>query len=336
MKILQKNLYLDRTRVSVIILNWNGGNYLMRCVKSVLEADYPKDLLEVIMVDGGSTDGSAKSVKRMFPRVKIVQNHRNLGFCVGNNIGIANASGNLLILLNNDTIVDKNWVYEILKIAKDPQVGIVGCRLYFPETRIIQSLGLKTKFIGYWASIGAGQEDNGQFNDVNDVHYVSGAAMAIKKDVLKRIGLLDPNFYAYAEDVDLCYRAMKAGYRVVTSNAIVYHYGSLSWDYFPLRKEYLNARNRLYFIMKHYSPKTLLTYIFEYPLKSFKLDLHRFLKRETVLQRTEASRKNSHRGKTSIQALTMVFLRAAMFSIALLSTMVSTKNRIRSSEKHAF
>ncbi len=85
--------------------------------------------------------------------------------------------------------------------------------------------------------------------------------------------------------IDLCYGARKAGYRVVTTNANVYRYGSLSWDRLPIKKAYLGNRNHLYFIMKHHSPKTLLRYIFEYPVKSFKMDLCRFISGQTVLQR---------------------------------------------------
>ena len=322
MKILQITPYPDRARVSVIILNWNGGDYLSRCVKSVLETDYPGDLLEVIVIDNGSTDGSAKSVKKMFPQVKLIENKKNLGFCVGNNIGIKHASGDILILLNNDTIVDKNWINEILKVVKDPKIGIVGCRLYFPGTRIIQSLGSKMKFLGYWESIGAGQEDNGQFNYVSDADYVSGAAMAIKREVIEKTGLLDPEFYAYCEDLDLCYRARRAGYRIVTSNAVVYHYCSLSWDSFPIKKSYLNNRNKLYFITKHYPRKTLLKYVLEYPIRSLKVDLCRFIGGETVLQRVTTPSKNTKREKVSTVALTMVFLRTTMFLMALLSMMI--------------
>jgi len=312
--------------VSVVILNWNGGDYLIRCVRSVLETDYPKNLLEVIVVDNGSTDGSARSVKKVYPQVKLIENKKNLGFCVGNNIGIRSATGDLIILLNNDTIVDKDWIKEILKRAKDPRVGVVGCKLYFPGTKTIQTLGFRIKFLGYWESIGAGEMDIGQFNQIEKVDYVSGAALAIKREVVEKIGLLDTEFYAYAEDADLCYRARKAGYRVVISNAIVYHYGSLSWDRLPLKKAYLGNRNHLYFIMKHYPPKALLRYIFEYPIKSFKVDLCRFIKGETVLQRVTRPSKNAQRKKIFIQALNIVFLRNVMLFVAMLSTIISKEN----------
>jgi GT2 family glycosyltransferase len=309
----------------VIILNWNGGNYLIKCVNSVMKTDYPSDLLEVIIVDNGSTDGSARLAKKMFPQVKLIENEKNLGFCIGNNIGIKNSSGDIIILLNNDTIVDKDWIKEILKCAQDPEVGIIGCRLYFPGTKIIQSLGFKMKFLGFYESIGAGQEDTGQFYDVGYVDYVSGAAMAIKREVLNRIGLLDPAFYAYHEDVDLCYRARRAGYKVVTSNAIVYHYGSLSWNKLPARKIYLAERNKIYFVLKHYSPKKLLRYMFEYPIRSFSINLCKYIRGETVLQKLLTLNKVESQRKISIATLIKEITRLIMFFMALLS--VATKRK---------
>jgi len=321
---LPKTNVSNLPRVSVIILNWNGGDYLVRCVDSVMKTDYPNDLFEVIIVDNGSTDGSARLVKKMYPQVKLIENERNLGFCVGNNIGIKNSSGDIIILLNNDTIVDKDWIKEILKCAQDPKVGIIGCRLYFPDTKIIQSLGFKMKFLGYWESIGAGQEDKGQFNEIKYVDYVSGAALAVKKEVLDKIGLLDPIFYAYREDADLCYRARRASYKVVTSNAIVYHYGSLSWDKLPARKTYLAERNKIYFILKHYLPKKFLRYLLEYPIKTFKVNLRKYVRGETVLQKTTTLNNIQSRGKISIIAFTKEFLRFIMFFIALLSIIAKT------------
>jgi len=307
--------------VSVVILNWNGGDYLRRCVKSVLETDYPRNLIEVIIVDNGSTDSSAKSVKKMYQQVKLIENKKNLGFCVGNNVGIKNASGDLIILLNNDTIVDNAWIKEILKKANDPKVGIVGCRLYFPESKVIQTIGFSFKFLGYIETIGSGEEDNGQFNSVDDVDYVCGASLAIKKEVIAKIGLLDTKFYAFGEDIDLCYRARKAGYRVTTSNAVVYHYGSLSWNRLPFQKEYLVSRNSLYLIIEYYPPRALLRYML-FPIRSFKVDWGRFLRRETVLQRITMPSENAKLKRTLV-AFKTVLLRTAFFFVTLLVVMMS-------------
>jgi hypothetical protein len=326
--------YRGRLLVSVVILNWNGGDYLRRCVESVLETDYPRNLIEVIVVDNGSTDGSAKSIKKMYPQVKLIENKRNLGFCVGNNVGIRNASGDLIILLNNDTIVDNAWIKEILKKAEDPRVGIIGCKLYFPRTKVIQVLGFRSKFLGYMEAIGSGEKDNGQFDSVCNVDYVSGASLAIKKDVVAKIGLLDPKFYAYGEDNDLCYRARKAGYTVVASNAIVYHYGSMSWNRFPIKKEYLHIRNNLYLIIKHLPPRTLLSYML-FPIRAFKVDWGRFLRRETVLQRVTVPSEKAKQKRTFMAALETVLLRTFLFFVTLLLVMLNkTKSTDNDSVTH--
>lgn len=303
--------------VSVIILNWNGGDYLKRCVQSVLETDYPKNLLDVIVVDNGSTDGSARLIKRMYPQIRLIENKRNLGFCIGNNIGIENALGDLIILLNNDTIVESMWIREILKKAKDPKVGIVGCRLYFPRTKVIQVIGFKSKFPGYMEAIGFGEEDNGQFDSVDDVDYVCGAALVIKREVLANIGLLDTKFYAFGEDIDLCFRAKKAGYTVTTSKAIVYHYRSLSWNRFPLQQQYLCARNNWYLIIKHYPPRALLSYML-YPVRSLKVDWDRFLRGETEPQRVTMPNENAKQKRPFMVAFKTVLLNMALFFVALL------------------
>jgi len=310
-------------KVSVVILNWNGKKYLKNCLDSVLKTDYHD--LEIIVVDNASTDGSQQLVKKCYPQVILIENEKNLGFCVGNNIGIKHASGDLIILLNNDTIVDKGWVKEILKCAQDAKVGIVGCRLYFPGTKIIQSLGFKMRFLGYWENIGAGQEDNGQFGKAGRVDYVSGAALAVKREVLDKIGLLDPAFYAYVEDCDLCYRAKRAGYKVVTSNAIVYHYGSLSWNKFSVKRMYLIQKNKIYFLLKHYPPKNLLRYVFEYPIRSFKIDLCRFIRGESVAQKFALTKKKKRLRTILTTILNSLASRTIMFVFALLAIMISRK-----------
>jgi GT2 family glycosyltransferase len=300
---------MSNPKISIIILNWNGEKYIKECLESVLKTEYPN--FEVIVVDNASTDRSKEIIKR-YPQVKLIENKKNLGFCEGNNIGIRCAIGDIIILLNNDTTVDRNWIKEILKKFEEPKVGIVGCRLYFPRRNIIQSLGWKIKFLGYWESIGAGYSDREQFNYVDEVDYVSGSALAIKREVLNKVGLLDPYFYAYCEDIDLCYRARRAGYKVVTSNAIVYHHESISWNYFPIKKIYLSYRNKLYFIKKHYGIRALLKYFLEYPVKFTRINVYRYLSGYTILQRMFSNDVKLHRNIIGI-AIRTFLLKFIMF-----------------------
>ena len=274
-------------RISIIVLNWNGKKYIRKCLKSIFNSNYPKDRLEVIVVDNASIDGSDRIVANEFPDVTLIRNSKNLGFCEANNIGIRRSTGDIIVLLNNDVFVDENWLIEIVKTMNKPKVGIVGCKLLYPNGRLIQSCGCKEIFLGYWEHIAAGLGIE-EFNCDNEfeVDYASGAAIAIKREVFEKIGMFDSSFWAYVEEVDLCYRARKAGYKVVVApKAIVYHYGSASWQSFPLKKLYLTYRNKILFISKHHHKVALLKYFFEYPIRFTARSLLNFLKKRTKTQR---------------------------------------------------
>jgi GT2 family glycosyltransferase len=246
--------------VSVIILSWNARSFLEKCLDSVLKTDYPT--LEVIVSDNGSSDGSPELVRQRYPSVILIENKMNLGFSEGNNVAIQHSSGDIVILLNQDTLVDKAWVGEIVKVAKEPSIGILGPKIYCSESNVIQAAGFYLYPSGHHLARGAFQEDVGQFDQVVDVDYVMGAALAIKRPVIERIGLLDPDFFAYYEEVDWCYRAKEVGYKVtVVPRASVYHYGSISWGRNPFKQMYLNERNRIRFIIKHSKGTKLLRHL---------------------------------------------------------------------------
>ena len=241
--------------VSIVILNWNNQNLLQRCLISVLCTNYSN--YEVIVVDNGSTDGSPAMVRREFPTVTLIENERNLGWSEGNNRGIRQSKGNYIILLNEDTEVDPNWLIELIKVAKsDERIGILGCKIYYIQSRrILQHAG---GIIGKHAKtrhIGDNQVDRGQFDEIAYPDYVIGAAFMIKRELLNEIGLLDPIYFAFYEDTDICYRAKKFGYKVAyVPSAIVYHHKGASWrlDFVSVRRFYLGERNRVRFVFKNY------------------------------------------------------------------------------------
>lgn len=255
--------------VSVIVLNWNQKKLLNNCLESVLNTDYSE--MEIIVSDNGSTDGSVKMVKKNFANVVLIENNANLGFCEGNNIAIKRAKGDIIVLLNNDTWVDKNWINEIVNAASDSKVGIVGCKLLFVGTNVIQSLGYRSNLLGHYVNRGLLEINDGKYDneEVADVDYVSGAALAIKRLVVDAVGFLDPMFYAYFEDVDWCYRVKELGYKVVVAQkAVVHHCGSVSWNSLSFKKVYLTERNRFLFIFKHYSGLNLLRALTFHEFKS--------------------------------------------------------------------
>ncbi|MEM2181032.1 MAG: glycosyltransferase family 2 protein [Nitrososphaeria archaeon] len=274
-------------KVSIIILNWNGRKYIRECLTSLLNTIYPKDKLEIIVVDNASTDGSDKIVAQEFPEIILIKNQKNLGFCEGNNIGISCSTGDVIVLLNNDCFVDPNWLIEVINAMNAPNVGIVGCKLVNPHSTIIQSCGAREIFLGYWEHIAAGLDiKEFKCRGLFEVDYVSGAAIAMKRQVLEKIGLLDPIFWAYVEDVDFCYRAKKAGFKIfVAPRAIVYHYGSMSWKKMTIKQFLLNYKNKILFIYKNYPGGFLLKYLISYLPKFTLRALINFLHKETTTQR---------------------------------------------------
>lgn len=260
--------------VSLIILNWNRKPLLKECIESVLKVNYPN--LEVIVVDNGSTDGSQEMVKEKYSIVKLIENRRNVGFAEGNNIGIQVAKGDFIFLLNNDAIIHKNCIRELVKVAlSDSKIGILGCKIYFKnKNRIIQHVGGVIYPSGVTGQIGYLQLDIGQYNELREVEYVTGAALMIRRKVIERIGLMDPIYFAYYEETDWCYAAQRAGLNVIyVPGAIVYHYeGMTIQKESPIGMYYMN-RNRVIFVLKNY-PASMLIF---WPLYELKYNIWRTL-----------------------------------------------------------
>jgi GT2 family glycosyltransferase len=246
---------MDLPKASVIVLSWNGIAYLEACLKAVLCQDYAN--FDVIVVDNGSVDGSPGLVAERFPQVQLIRNERNLGFAGGNNAALRATEAEILALLNQDTEVQPGWLAALVHgLETLPDAGIAGSKILDMDGRTLQHAG------GYvqhpWAlgqHFGHGQQDRGQYDDPRQVEFVTGAAMAFKRQVLSDIGELDEDFYpGYFEDVDFCYRARSAGYAVwYTPEAIVHHCESTSMR----RDSYLGHRyyyrSRLRFVLKHYT-----------------------------------------------------------------------------------
>ena len=264
--------------VSIIVLNYNGlrflGEDLVRCLESVFKTDYPR--FEVLFVDNGSGDGSPDFVRKKFkdPRLRIIENKKNLGFAGGNNVGIRNSRGEYIALLNNDIIVDKDWLREIIKIMKlHPKIGVAGCKIMiYGSANIIDNVGGKLSINGAGILVGHGEKDRGQYNSIRyDFDYVCGAAMVIKKDVFDKVGLFDCGYFLFYEETDFCYRVRRENYEIVyVPKAVVWHKHSATFkkiDPSGLYKTYMLHRQRLRFIIIHFSfLKILRALIYDYML----------------------------------------------------------------------
>ena len=251
--------------VSIIVLNVNGLKHLDTCLKSVTMTTYSN--LEVIMVDNGSTDGSVEYVNKRYPSVKIIKNNRNLGFAAANNIGIGVTRGDYVILLNNDTEVDPNWVSELVQVAESDPL-IAACQpkiLDFYDRKMFEYAGAAGGFIdiyGYPFARGRVfdfvEEDHGQYDDSRNIFWAGGVAMLIKRRALDKTGLLDENFFIYHEETDLCWRFHLSGYKVVfVPSAKVFHKGGATFKKKPYASWYLLHRNDFVMLLKNYSMHSL-------------------------------------------------------------------------------
>jgi GT2 family glycosyltransferase len=245
---------------SLIVLNWNGKEHLARCLPSLWALDCSN--YEVVLVDNGSTDDSVEYVISEFPGIRVIENRRNLGYAGGMNVGIAQSEGDVVVLLNNDIVVRRDWLSELVgAMAADERIGIAGCKILFADGKTLQHAG---GLISYPLALadhcGYRQPDTGAYDVLADVAYVTSAAMAIRRAVLAEVGDLDDGFFPiYYDDVDICYRARAAGWRVVyVPTAVLTHLESATMVRDSYRYFVSVHRSRLRFVLKHLNVEQFL------------------------------------------------------------------------------
>ncbi len=248
--------------VSVIILNCNGKGFLRKCVSSVLNMTYPKNRLEVILVDNASVDGSVDFVKKNFPTVKILALDKNYGFSEGNNRGAKFAAGEYLAFLSNDTYVDKGWISELVKFVDDKTVACAS-KVIFMRKGIehrINSAGLFWTIFGNAGETGIFEKDRGQYDEPKEVLAPHGCAFFIKKSIYQKLGGMDSDHFIYVEDLDLGWKVWNLGYRVMyVPKAIIYHFhsGSVTRERL-IFNQFLTTKNSFMVMMKNSDILTLL------------------------------------------------------------------------------
>jgi GT2 family glycosyltransferase len=206
-------------RVDVITLTWNRRLDTLECLKSLSHLTYPN--CHIIVVDNGSSDGTAEAVRKRFPDVELVVNERNLGFQGGFNVGMRRAldiGADFVFVINNDTTVQPDILDELVKYATPSDVGMLSPKIYYlTEPNRIWSVGGDCHPITFeMTHKGDGQIDLGQWSQVIERDFLVGCALLMKRSMLEKIGLFDTGFHpAYYEDVDLCMRARRAGFRLL-------------------------------------------------------------------------------------------------------------------------
>jgi hypothetical protein len=251
--------------VSIIILNFNGLQYVEKCLKSVMQSDYPS--FEVLFVDNNSVDGSLEYARQLYGhdrRLKVISNRRNYGYAGGNNRGATHANGDYLVFLNIDTVVQSDWLSRLIGFLESHSgAGIVQCKLKMMDNpRLIDCAGHCINWFGVAFVRGHGHPDEGQYDMVEHIFGAGGAAFATRRDLFWRLGGFDEDFFMLFEEDDLCWRAWLSGWSVFyVPDAVVYHKGG------PIRSkegEYLNLyfsrRNRLISMLKNYSVRNLLRF----------------------------------------------------------------------------
>ena len=241
--------------VSIVILNYNAGDLLLNCVDSVIKTDY--DNIEVIVVDNASRDDSHYRCKEKFEIIHLIENKENLGYCEGNNIGIRKAKGDFVVILNPDTVVEPNWLKELLNGYRTTGEGLYQPKiLSLYEKDILQSTGNMLHLFGFGFARDKGLSDNNQRNKVEQIGYASGTCLFTSSIVLNKIGLLDPFLFLYHDDLDLGWRAAQIGIKsFFVPSAIVYHAESYSLRW-SSKKFFWLERNRKYCLLTHYSEST--------------------------------------------------------------------------------
>ena len=273
-------------KIGIIILHYKGKNLTINCLTSLEGLKDSNISLIKILVDNNSPE-PIEGLEKKFKDIVILKNSQNLGFAEGNNVGIRYALKNgarWVLILNNDTTVAPDLLIQLIKQSSlINQSGILGPKIYFAPGFEYHKNRYKPaqrgKVFWYaggiidWRNVycshrGVDEVDEGQYDRVEETDFVSGCAMLVKKEVFEKIGLFDPRYFLYLEDVDFCQRAKKAGFKIIyVPDGKVWHYNASSSQVGGALHDYFITRNRLLFGMKYAPARTKIALLKE----SFKL-----------------------------------------------------------------
>ena len=239
-------------KISIIIPSWNTKDLLKNCLKSL------GFLYEIIVVDNNSTDGTVKMIEKEFPHVLLIKNKKNVGFGAANNQGMRKAKGDYLLLLNSDTIIKDKAPLAMAQYLKDnSDVGVIGPKLLNKDGSLQASAGpfpnLKISFIMLFLEHWLGDLVRSSFKEIKEVDWVMGAAFMLKKEILKKVGLMDEGLFMYMDEVEWSFRIKKAGYKIIFNpQAEIIHLGGAS-SKTGRKGPILNIyRGLIHFYKKHY------------------------------------------------------------------------------------
>ena len=246
--------------VYAIVINWNGGEENLRCLNALLAAGL--DAAHIVFVDNGSVRGTHKQAKARYPQMTWVQNQSNQGYAIAANQGAQRAlaaGAAWLFFVNNDLDVDRDCLQHLMaQSAHDATIGVLAPRILMPgrgtgqPDRIWAYGGRWNRGFKLVRLTGHGQSDHLKYQRTSDVDFVTGAALLVRREAWQAVGGFEPTYFAYMEDVELCFRIRAAGWRIVCAGgALAVHHASLSTGGgYSARRKYMMAVNTVHFLRR--------------------------------------------------------------------------------------
>ena len=270
-------------KVAIVTVDFNSEKETHDCLASIEKLDTDGITLEVIVIDNASKKSFVPTKKEKKGYIHFIRNEMNLGFSGGYNTGIhyaLNLGSDYILLLNNDTIVEKAFLQELLKVIEsDKKIGLVGPKIYFAKGHEFHKDRYKKEDLGNviwyagggidWKNVlsyhrGVDEVDNGQYAKVEETGFVTGCCMLFKREVFEKVGLLDDTYFLYFEDADINMRVKKNGYKIMFApKAIVWHVNAASSGVGSSLHDYFISRNRMIFGMRYASLRIKLSLIKE-------------------------------------------------------------------------
>ena len=239
--------------VSVVIVSYNGKKYLIRCLPTLFNQDYPH--FEVIVIDNGSTDGLADWLRADYPQVTLIANGENLGYCTATNQGFAASRGEYIIVLDDDTVLEPGFLSAMVAAAQSADdIGMVASQIVLDHApELIDSAGIEVDWAGLAWNRHIGQPAADEPTEPVEVFGPAGAGGLYRRRMLDQIGWLDEDYFIYYDDSDIAWRGQRAGWRCVyTPQAKVRHVHSATSGKWSPFKTYLLGRNKLWTMIKNY------------------------------------------------------------------------------------
>lgn len=253
-----------------MILNWNGKKFLEDFLPSVVT--HNASFAEIIVADNASTDDSLAFMQQQYPQIRVIVNAENGGFSKGYNDALKLVEAEYYVLLNSDVEVTPGWIDSVIALM-DADKSIAACQpkiKAFHNKQLFEYAGAAGGFIDKYAYpfcrgrvFDTQEEDKGQYDDVREIFWATGACMFVRAECYHRVKGLDNDFFAHMEEIDLCWRLKNLGYKIMyCPQSTVYHVGGGTLNKTSPRKTYLNFRNNLLLICKNHPPQFFAIKVF--------------------------------------------------------------------------